>query len=225
MAATLGAAPCCGRAAECAAKGVLPAARFGASRLPEPRRACLRRGSAAATRSVRVVTAAAAAVWPAGAKLTGTPRQPGARLIGLFPALLALPRPCTALRGTGAGERRWAALPCDRTRCQTERPRTACPCARSAQCAAPAALRATRLRCRCHRGQSARLAWRLPVGPIHTRASSPFNCVVDAPRPVHVARAGVGSAVPKMVLTNAGLSKLVDTNDEWIAARTGATPA
>lgn len=33
--------------------------------------------------------------------------------------------------------------------------------------------------------------------------------------------AGSGSSVPEAVLTNADLEKLVDTNDEWIAARTG----
>ena len=33
--------------------------------------------------------------------------------------------------------------------------------------------------------------------------------------------AGVGSAVPKTLLTNADLEKLVDTSDEWITSRTG----
>jgi 3-oxoacyl-[acyl-carrier-protein] synthase-3 len=37
--------------------------------------------------------------------------------------------------------------------------------------------------------------------------------------------AGVGSAVPKLVLTNADLSKFVETNDEWIATRTGTSAA
>ena len=32
---------------------------------------------------------------------------------------------------------------------------------------------------------------------------------------------GVGSAVPKKLLTNADLEKLVDTSDEWITSRTG----
>ena len=32
---------------------------------------------------------------------------------------------------------------------------------------------------------------------------------------------GVGSAVPKHVLTNGDLERLVDTNDEWISSRTG----
>ena len=32
---------------------------------------------------------------------------------------------------------------------------------------------------------------------------------------------GTGSAVPKNVLTNSDLEKLVDTNDEWITSRTG----
>ena len=33
--------------------------------------------------------------------------------------------------------------------------------------------------------------------------------------------AGTGSYLPEKVLTNDDLSKIVDTNDEWIAARTG----
>jgi hypothetical protein len=33
--------------------------------------------------------------------------------------------------------------------------------------------------------------------------------------------AGVGSSVPAGVLTNADLEQLVETNDEWIASRTG----
>ena len=33
--------------------------------------------------------------------------------------------------------------------------------------------------------------------------------------------AGCGSSVPEAVLTNADLEKLVETNDEWIASRTG----
>ncbi|MHC4775665.1 MAG: 3-oxoacyl-ACP synthase, partial [Planctomycetota bacterium] len=33
--------------------------------------------------------------------------------------------------------------------------------------------------------------------------------------------AGVGSAVPEKVLTNADLEKMVDTSDEWIVKRTG----
>lgn len=32
---------------------------------------------------------------------------------------------------------------------------------------------------------------------------------------------GVGSSVPTTVLTNDDLSRLVDTNDEWIVSRTG----
>lgn len=37
--------------------------------------------------------------------------------------------------------------------------------------------------------------------------------------------AGCGSSVPEAVLTNADLEKLVDTNDEWIATRTGIRSA
>ncbi|MCZ6444935.1 MAG: 3-oxoacyl-ACP synthase, partial [Planctomycetota bacterium] len=33
--------------------------------------------------------------------------------------------------------------------------------------------------------------------------------------------AGVGSAVPEKVLTNADFEKMVDTTDEWIVQRTG----
>ena len=33
--------------------------------------------------------------------------------------------------------------------------------------------------------------------------------------------AGTGSYLPEKVLTNEDLSKIVDTSDEWIAARTG----
>ena len=33
--------------------------------------------------------------------------------------------------------------------------------------------------------------------------------------------AGTGSYVPDQVITNADLSKVVDTNDEWISSRTG----
>ena len=35
--------------------------------------------------------------------------------------------------------------------------------------------------------------------------------------------AGTGSSVPKKILTNDDLAKLVDTNDEWIRTRTGIT--
>ena len=39
--------------------------------------------------------------------------------------------------------------------------------------------------------------------------------------PVFARIAGTGSYLPEKVLTNADLAKLVDTSDEWIAARTG----
>ena len=32
---------------------------------------------------------------------------------------------------------------------------------------------------------------------------------------------GVGSALPKRIMTNADVSKIVDTSDEWIVERTG----
>ncbi|HKD12293.1 MAG TPA: 3-oxoacyl-ACP synthase, partial [Thermoanaerobaculia bacterium] len=32
---------------------------------------------------------------------------------------------------------------------------------------------------------------------------------------------GVGSAVPKKILSNADLEKIVETSDEWITTRTG----
>ena len=37
--------------------------------------------------------------------------------------------------------------------------------------------------------------------------------------------AGCGSSVPEAVLTNADLEKLVETNDDWIASRTGIRSA
>lgn len=40
-------------------------------------------------------------------------------------------------------------------------------------------------------------------------------------QPQGVKLIGVGSAVPKQVVTNADLEKLVDTSDEWITTRTG----
>ena len=33
--------------------------------------------------------------------------------------------------------------------------------------------------------------------------------------------AGCGSALPQRVMTNADMSKIVDTSDEWIVERTG----
>ena len=39
--------------------------------------------------------------------------------------------------------------------------------------------------------------------------------------PVGAKLIGVGSAVPASVVTNADLTKLVDTSDEWITTRTG----
>jgi 3-oxoacyl-[acyl-carrier-protein] synthase-3 len=41
------------------------------------------------------------------------------------------------------------------------------------------------------------------------------------PKTLRAAITGLGAAVPKKVLTNADLEKLVDTNDEWITQRTG----
>ena len=32
---------------------------------------------------------------------------------------------------------------------------------------------------------------------------------------------GVGSALPRRIMTNADISKIVDTTDEWIVERTG----
>jgi 3-oxoacyl-[acyl-carrier-protein] synthase III len=47
---------------------------------------------------------------------------------------------------------------------------------------------------------------------------SQFNSIQ---KPFGVRIAGVGSAVPEKVLTNADLEKMVDTSDEWIVQRTG----
>ncbi|MHC5023669.1 MAG: beta-ketoacyl-ACP synthase III [Planctomycetota bacterium] len=44
---------------------------------------------------------------------------------------------------------------------------------------------------------------------------------MNVPEPFGVKIAGVGSAVPDKVLTNADLEKMVDTSDEWIVQRTG----
>jgi hypothetical protein len=57
-----------------------------------------------------------------------------------------------------------------------------------------------------------------------TRLALPRARADAASLPCAPSTPGVGSAVPKMVLTNADLSKLVETNDEWIAARTGPRP-
>jgi 3-oxoacyl-[acyl-carrier-protein] synthase-3 len=35
---------------------------------------------------------------------------------------------------------------------------------------------------------------------------------------------GVGSALPRRIMTNADISKIVDTTDEWIVERTGMRP-
>jgi 3-oxoacyl-[acyl-carrier-protein] synthase-3 len=43
----------------------------------------------------------------------------------------------------------------------------------------------------------------------------------DAPRRIHAHVTGWGRYVPSQVLTNADLERMVDTNDEWITARTG----
>ena len=39
--------------------------------------------------------------------------------------------------------------------------------------------------------------------------------------PCRAVIAGVGSALPQRIMTNADMSKIVDTNDEWIVERTG----
>ena len=44
---------------------------------------------------------------------------------------------------------------------------------------------------------------------------------MTSPGPYGVRIAGVGSAVPDKVLTNAALEKMVNTSDEWIVQRTG----
>lgn len=40
-------------------------------------------------------------------------------------------------------------------------------------------------------------------------------------KPISAVIAGTGSALPEKVLTNADLTKIVETNDEWITTRTG----
>jgi hypothetical protein len=46
---------------------------------------------------------------------------------------------------------------------------------------------------------------------VHARAGSFTSCKLS----------GVGSSVPETVLSNEELSQIVDTNDDWIATRTG----
>lgn len=46
---------------------------------------------------------------------------------------------------------------------------------------------------------------------VHARAGSFSSCKLS----------GVGSSVPETVLSNEDLSQIVETNDEWIATRTG----
>ena len=41
------------------------------------------------------------------------------------------------------------------------------------------------------------------------------------PSPIKAAITAVGAYVPEDKLTNADLEQIVDTNDEWIVARTG----
>ena len=41
------------------------------------------------------------------------------------------------------------------------------------------------------------------------------------PSPIKAAITAVGAYVPEEKLTNADLEQIVDTNDEWIVARTG----
>jgi hypothetical protein len=45
--------------------------------------------------------------------------------------------------------------------------------------------------------------------------------IADVSRNGSIGITGVGAYVPERVLTNADLSKLVDTSDEWITERTG----
>ena len=42
---------------------------------------------------------------------------------------------------------------------------------------------------------------------------------------IRAAIKGVGSFIPKDILTNKDLESMVDTNSEWIIARTGSTEA
>jgi 3-oxoacyl-[acyl-carrier-protein] synthase-3 len=45
--------------------------------------------------------------------------------------------------------------------------------------------------------------------------------VIGTANGVAISITGIGSRVPEKVLTNDDLSKLMDTNDEWIRERTG----
>jgi 3-oxoacyl-[acyl-carrier-protein] synthase-3 len=52
-------------------------------------------------------------------------------------------------------------------------------------------------------------------------AAGPMVEAPNAPQRIYARIAGTGSYLPEKVLTNDDLAKLVDTSDEWIAARTG----
>jgi len=54
-----------------------------------------------------------------------------------------------------------------------------------------------------------------------TQTSNANTSVKRTPPAVGASIAGTGLAVPKDILTNADLEKMVDTNDEWIVQRTG----
>ncbi len=54
-----------------------------------------------------------------------------------------------------------------------------------------------------------------PVGPSHARGAA------SARRHAGVRIVGTGSALPRRVLTNADLERMMDTSDEWIVQRTG----
>jgi len=59
------------------------------------------------------------------------------------------------------------------------------------------------------------------VAPARQRSTARQQRQVAADALVGCKLAGVGSSVPTTVLSNTDLEKFVDTNDEWIATRTG----
>lgn len=61
----------------------------------------------------------------------------------------------------------------------------------------------------------------LPLRPQRVCSSRIVVCSANGAAQIGIRLAGVGSSAPATVLSNTELSKLVDTNDEWITSRTG----
>src|SRR5688572_14775322 len=59
------------------------------------------------------------------------------------------------------------------------------------------------------------------AGAAHQNNPAAVANAMATPIPFGIRIAGVGSAVPERVLTNAHLQGMMDTTDEWITQRTG----